>query len=182
MTATYPSTVRQFTAKVDIQDTILADHVNSLQDEVRAVETTLGTSLLTSSYSGSFAQTTTWTSLSARIANIETGLINGTGSGSFVSTTGGSTITSAGSSVGLAIQPASGNISNQITFKNSSGVLGFAVDYLGIPKVGTYNVLYVNSTEYNSLSATVAAASASANAATTAANANPLHPFLLSGM
>ena len=56
MTATYPSSVRQLIPKVDVQDTVLADHVNVLQDEVRAIETTLGAastgnSILTSSKS-----------------------------------------------------------------------------------------------------------------------------------
>jgi hypothetical protein len=187
MTATFPSSVRNFTAKVDIQDTILADHVNSLQDEVRAVETTIGTSPLTSVYTGSFAQTATWPTLSARLANIEYGLVNGTGSGTaYVGINGGSTVTAGAGLIALTLQPVSGNLSNIINTKNSSGTIGFNVDYNGIPKVGTYNVLYVNSSDYTTLTATLANAVATANAAAAAANAVSgtvsIHPFLLAGM
>lgn len=41
--ATYPGTVKVFTTKADQVDTLLAAHVNVLQDEVTAIETTLGT-------------------------------------------------------------------------------------------------------------------------------------------
>jgi hypothetical protein len=184
MTATFPSSVRNFTAKVDIQDTILADHVNSLQDEVRAVETTIGTTPLTSVYTGSFVQTATWSSLSARLANIEYGLVSGTGSAtSYVTLNGGSTITAGSGLIGLTLQPASGNLSNVINTKNSSGTIGFNVDYNGIPKVGTYNVLYVNSSDYVTLVANVATATSIANAASAAVTSLPsFNPFLLSGM
>jgi hypothetical protein len=185
MTATFPSSVRNFTAKVDIQDTILADHVNSLQDEVRAVETTIGTSPLTSVYTGSFVQTSTWTSLSARLANIEYGLVNGTGSGTaYVGISGGSTVTAANGSIGLTLQPVAGNLSNIINTKSSAGTIGFNVDYNGIPKVGTYNVLYVNSSDYTTLAASVATAVSTANAASAAVAgvSVSIHPFLLAGM
>ena len=77
MPAQYPTSVRTFTNKVDLVDTIFADHVNILQDEVRAIELTVGNTALTSAYTGTFVQTTTWTSVGARLANIETGLVNG---------------------------------------------------------------------------------------------------------
>jgi hypothetical protein len=183
MTATFPSSVRQFTAKVDIQDTILADHVNSLQDEVRAVETAIGLGALTSTYTGSFVQSSTWSSLSARLSNIETGLVNGTGlSSTYASLSGGSVITASGQLTGLTLQPANGNLSNIITTKSSSGTTGFNVDYTGNPKVGTYNVLYVNSADYTTLTANVATAVSAANAATAAAAVNPFSPFLLGGL
>lgn len=189
MTATFPSSVRNFTSKVDIQDTILADHVNSLQDEVRAVETTIGTTPLTSSYTGSFVQTTTWPSLSLRLTNIEYGLVNGTGSSSaYVGLAGGSTVTAANGSIGLTIQPVTGNLSNIINTRSSAGVIGFNVDYNGIPKVGTYNLLYVNSSDYTTLASTASSALSAAQAASTVANAAAaaisatIHPFLLAGM
>ena len=71
MAASYPTTVRTLTAKIDIQDTILADHVNALQDEVKAIETIVGTSPNVSTYSGTFAQNTTWGTLTERISNLE---------------------------------------------------------------------------------------------------------------
>jgi hypothetical protein len=76
VTAYYPGVVRTFTNRVDFTDTILAEHVNSLQDEVNAIESNLGTYIRTSSgWIGSFDQTTTtWNTLKDRIANIEFGL------------------------------------------------------------------------------------------------------------
>jgi hypothetical protein len=80
MAASYPGSVRNFLARVDLVDTVIADNVNTLQEELKAVQTTLGsaatgTSPLASTYSGTFAITTTWTTLSDRIANIEAGLM-----------------------------------------------------------------------------------------------------------
>ena len=43
--ASFPSSVKSFTTRNDVSDTIMASHVNDLQDEVNAVETALGTSL-----------------------------------------------------------------------------------------------------------------------------------------
>jgi hypothetical protein len=85
MAASYPGSVRNFLARVDLVDTVIADNVNSLQEELKAVQTTLGsaatgTSPLASAYSGTFTTTTTWTTLSDRITNIESGLVNGVGS------------------------------------------------------------------------------------------------------
>lgn len=87
MTASFPGSVRPFSSRVDLRDTVIANDVNSLQEEVAAIETALGTAAnankpLASTYAGSFALTTTWTTLSDRLANIEAGLVNGTGGSS----------------------------------------------------------------------------------------------------
>ena len=76
MAASYPASVKAFTTKVDFTDIILAEHVNSLQDEVNALEAKLGTYITTGSgWVGSFDQiTTSWNTLKDRIANIEYGL------------------------------------------------------------------------------------------------------------
>ena len=76
MTASYPSSVKSFTTKVDFADTVLAEHVNSLQDEVNALEATFGTSIKTGSgWVGVFDQiTTNWNTVKDRLANIEYGL------------------------------------------------------------------------------------------------------------
>lgn len=76
MAVQYPGSVKTFTAKVDFADTVLAEHVNTLQDEVNAIEATLGTYVKTGSgWIGSFDQVTTnWATLKDRIANIEYGL------------------------------------------------------------------------------------------------------------
>jgi hypothetical protein len=167
MTATYPGGVRSFIPQVDLVDTVIADNINSLQEEVRAVQTTLGsgstsTNPLVSTYSGTFATTTSWTTLTARIANIEAGLVNGVGtSGAYVLRAGGSTITTA-SNKGLVLQTGTGSL-NLLEAYSSSSVLGFNLDSSGLPKVGTSNVIYVGSSDYNTMvSATSAAASAAA--------------------
>lgn len=75
MPAVFPNSVRVYTAKADLVDTVLAEHVNLLQDEVTAVQNTLGTSLLVSAWTGTFSTPSTHTSVSARFANIEAGLL-----------------------------------------------------------------------------------------------------------
>lgn len=76
MTASYPAAVKSFITKVDFTDTVLAEHVNSLQDEVNTIEANLGTYVKTGSgWVGSFDQvTTSWNTLKDRLANIEYGL------------------------------------------------------------------------------------------------------------
>ena len=76
MTAAYPAAVKSFTTKVDFSDTILAEHVNSLQDEVNSIQANLGTLIKTGSgWVGEFDQVTSnWNSLKDRLANIEYGL------------------------------------------------------------------------------------------------------------
>mgnify|MGYP006273603725 CR=1 FL=1 len=76
MTASYPATVKTFTSKVDLVDTVFAAHVNDLQDEVNALEASIGAGIKTSSgWVGSLdTTTTTWSTLRARIDNIEYGI------------------------------------------------------------------------------------------------------------
>jgi hypothetical protein len=173
MAASYPTQVRTFTNKVDIVDTIFADHVNVLQDEVRALETSLGTSVLTSTYVGTFGQTTTWTSVSNRLANIEAGLVSGVvGSPYFKKS--GDNISPASGSVGLTLKTTAGS-TNLLEARNSANTLRFNVDYDGYPKVATAPVLYVGSSEYNTITSNLTATA-------TVANGNPFNPFLLAGM
>jgi hypothetical protein len=74
--AQYPSAIKSYTTKVDLVDTVFAEHVNSLQEEVVAVQANLGTDIRTSSgWVGTFNDTTAvWPDLKSRIANIEFGL------------------------------------------------------------------------------------------------------------
>ena len=76
MTASYPISVKSFSTKVDFTDTVLAEHVNTLQEEVASIQSNLGTYIKTGSgWIGSFDQiTTNWDSLKDRLANIEYGL------------------------------------------------------------------------------------------------------------
>jgi hypothetical protein len=76
MAAVYPSSVKVFTTKVDLVDTVLAENVNTLQDEVTAVQTSLGSGILSSTWAGGYTNPTTHASVQARMANIEAGLIS----------------------------------------------------------------------------------------------------------
>ena len=107
MAATYPGAVRLFTGKVDLVDVVLAEHVNLLQDEVTAIETTLGTGMLTSTWTGSFdSASTTHASVSARLRNLEAGVLSKTDSSVGVTLTGSQTLTN------KAISGASNTFSN----------------------------------------------------------------------
>jgi hypothetical protein len=82
MVAVFPNSVRQYTPQQDLVNTIIADNVNSLQEEVKKIEEVLGSAAtsqnpLTSTWTGSFSQATTWGTLYDRIANIESGIIAG---------------------------------------------------------------------------------------------------------
>ena len=76
MTAAYPAAVKSFSTKVDFTDTVLAEHVNTLQEEVNALQANLGTFIKTGSGGvGNYdAVTTAWNTLKDRLANIEYGL------------------------------------------------------------------------------------------------------------
>lgn len=160
MAATYPGSVRTYLAKVDLVDTVIADNVNSLQEEIRAIETVLGstatnTNPLISTYAGTFSTATTaWGTVGARLTNIEAALVNGVPNSPYVAITGGSTVTTA-SNKGLVLKTGTGAL-NLFEAYSSGNVLGFNLDSAGLPKVGTNNVLYVNSTEYNTLTTTIA--------------------------
>ena len=179
MPASYPSSIRAFTSKVDLVDTVLADHINALQDEVRALEivigaTSLGGNPLTSTYSGVFATTTSWTSLDERLNNIEAGLVNGVGAVSPYVKKVGDSIQPPSGTVGLIIKTTAGT-ANIFEARSSTNALGFNLDSVGNPKVNTANVLYVGSTEYTALNNT-------ATSAYNTAEAIRFDPFLLAGM
>ena len=76
MTAAYPAAVKSFSTKVDFTDTVLAEHVNTLQEEVNSLQANLGTYIKTGSGGiGTYdAVTTAWNTLKDRLANIEYGL------------------------------------------------------------------------------------------------------------
>ena len=142
MTAQYPSAVKSFTTKVDFTDTVLAEHVNTLQDEVRSLQVNLGTFISTGSgWVGDFDQvTTSWTNLKDRLANIEYGLndvyVNA------VVQSGGSTIQTSGTStVSLTVRAQTSQTANLLDFKNSSGSIVAKVEPSG--KISTVDNLSV---------------------------------------
>jgi hypothetical protein len=77
--ATYPGSVRSFTTKVDVTGIVYAAHPNDLQEEVVAIESILGITpslSTTPNAGGTFTATTTsFATVSARLANIETGIV-----------------------------------------------------------------------------------------------------------
>jgi hypothetical protein len=133
MAANYPSSVTTFTKKVDLLDLVVAADVNSVYDEVTAIETILGALPATSTgWSGSFdSSTTSWTTLRDRIQNIEFGTY--TAFTDRVSKSGGTTITSsANGTVSLAIQAKSGQTADIFQAKNSSGTVITKVNSSGV--------------------------------------------------
>ena len=173
MVASYPTSVRSYVARVDLVDTVIADNVNSLQEEVVAIEATLGSAASSKnplvSVFGATAFTTTmngagntaWSTVYDRINNIENGLTNGVASAPYVNKNGGSTISTA-SVLGLKLQTVSGT-SNLLESYSSAPALGFNLNSSGIPKVGTANVVYVGSTEYTTLVSNTTAANTNAD-------------------
>ena len=132
MAASFPGAIRPLSARVDLRDTVLAADVNALQEEVVAIEGALGTANdankpLASVWSGSFAQTTSWGTISDRLANIESGLINGVGSSSIYATKASPTFT------GTVTTPIS--VAGYVT-STSGGVLSSVAT---IPNIGLTN-------------------------------------------
>jgi hypothetical protein len=80
--ATYPSQLKTFQNKSNTTDIIDASHPNTIQDELAAVQSTLGTvpyRSTTPSPSGTFTATATdFDTVKARLANIETGIVTDT--------------------------------------------------------------------------------------------------------
>lgn len=179
MVAQFPTNIRTFTNKVDLVDTVLADHINALQDEVRAMAISLSgnpsTNILTSSFGGTFTSaTTTWTSIDERLNNVEAGLVSGTGAASVYVKKVGDAIQPPSGTVALVLKTTAGT-ANLFEGRASNNDLGFNLNSAGTPKVGTANVLYVGSSEYSTLNTT-------ATSALEQAEAVRFDPFLLAGM
>ncbi len=79
MPASYPASIKSFSTKVDVTDVIYASHPNTMQEEIVAIQSILGVtpSLSTApSPTGTFISTaTTFNTVAARLANIETGIV-----------------------------------------------------------------------------------------------------------
>lgn len=82
MPAVYPGSIKSFTTKVNNVEIIDASHPNTIQDEVVAIETTLGTNpaLSTANLSSAVYDNngTLFSNVSARLANIEKGIVGDT--------------------------------------------------------------------------------------------------------
>lgn len=174
MPASFPSSIRSFTSKVDLVDTVLADHVNALQDEVRALEIAMGISVLRSTYTGTFVRATDWNSLDSRLANIETGLVNGTDDSPFFRKAG-DTIQAPAGTVGVAMKSSQGNLADLQQNVAPNNAMGFRTDYLGIPYVANNPILYTGNTEYTTIKDDIEALKAAVSRPT-------IDPFLLAGL
>lgn len=127
MAASYPGAVRPFVNKTNVVDIIDAAHPNSLQEEVVAIESTIGLNPALStapSPSGTFSGTATqYTTLVQRLANIETGIVADVHT-QYVRKTGNETIVNGVSTnVGLIIRGATGQTANLQEWRNSSNTI-----------------------------------------------------------
>lgn len=141
MTASYPTAVQSgFVVKTDLADHILANDVNALQDEVFAVETTLGANVHVStspSTGGTFnATSTVFASLGARLANIEIGIV-GDSHSQYVKGTGGAVVTTSNNAViPFTVQGKAGQTADIFKVISSTGTI-----YLQVTSTGAVNVL-----------------------------------------
>lgn len=130
----FPARVKVWTARKDLVDLVVADDVNTLYDEVTAVETELGAGGVKTSPtwgSGGFVTSTTaWGNLRERLANIENGVF--IAYSQRVATTGGSTIQSTtNSTVSLTVKAKSSQTANLLEVKNSSDAVVASISTTG---------------------------------------------------
>lgn len=148
MAASYPSSVKVFTTKVNTTQVIDASHPNSVQDEVVAIENTLGTSpnvSTTPSPSGSFNGTSnTFGSVSARLANIETGVVSDAHTQYIRKTSDSVNVITTGSAStkGLIVKGSASQSANLQEWQDSSGTVVTAIGPTGALTGYTPNSTY----------------------------------------
>ena len=135
MAASYPISIRSFSTKRNILDIVDASDPNGLQEEVVAIEATLGVNPNVStspSSSGTFAvSSTSYSSVSARLANIETGIVSDSQT-QYIRRTGNETLVNAvASTVALIIKGATGQSVSLQEWKNASNTTVAKVDNFG---------------------------------------------------
>lgn len=137
MTATYPASIASFSTKVNVIDPIDASHPNLLQDEVIAIEGILGINpniSTTPSSGGTFnAASNPFLTVSARLANIETGIVSDTHV-QYIKKAGdtGNIITAgAATTKPLILKGAASQSANLLEWHNSSGTVLSYIDNLG---------------------------------------------------
>jgi hypothetical protein len=120
MAANYPNTIKIWDPVVNLQDLVVAEDVNTVYEELEAVQRQLGaggvaTSAIWGSTGDVNTSTTNWGSLRARIQNIENGVFFA------VSARGASVIQPSDvARVGLTIRAATGQTANLLEIRNSS--------------------------------------------------------------
>lgn len=134
MPAVYPGNIRSFTTKVNTVDVIDAAHPNVIQDEVVALQTTLGTNPATSTTPGPtfIATANAFATVKARLDNIEAGLVADVHP-QYVKVTGGSTIQVLASNVKpLVAKGALGQTANLQEWQKSDGTVVAYIDPNGV--------------------------------------------------
>jgi hypothetical protein len=127
--ASYPSSVRVFTTKSNLTDIVDASHPNFLQEEVIAIESTLGvtpgTSTTPNPVNSFTATSTAYTTLVQRLANIETGIVSDSHSQYIRKTSDASNVIVAGSASikPIVVKGASSQSANLLEFQDSSGTV-----------------------------------------------------------
>ncbi len=132
MAANYPTSIKVWTPKVNLTDTVIAEDVNTVYEELEAVQRQLGAGGVTTSAiwgsdpAGFNTSTTSWGSLRARIQNIENGTFNA------VTSKGGSTITpSATTVVGLKLKAVASQTANLLEVRNAADEVKISVNAAG---------------------------------------------------
>ncbi len=146
MVASYPGSVRVFDTKFNITDTVDASHPNSLQEEVVATQSILGTNPHVSTAANPTtafnASSVTYGSVSARLANIENGVVADSHTQYLRKTADGanSNRIDTGSSVnrGIIVRGALNQTANLQEWQDSIGVVQAAVTPTGL-FTGTIN-------------------------------------------
>lgn len=132
MAASYPQNVKtDFSTKVDFTTTVIAQHVVDLDQEVTAIEATLGTSpTLSSGWTGTLLFNTQWQTVRDRIQNLEYGM--GFVWNDYVHIGGGSTlIPGNASTIGLIVKGASSQTADLVQWQTSAGTTVSKVDAAG---------------------------------------------------
>ena len=139
MAARYPANTMVFDYRQNVTDLIQAQDVNVLYDEVSAVGAVLGLTPNVSATWGSSSfssATTTWSSVGARLQNIENGVY--TGVNNRVKTDGGSTvIPGTTSTVGIVVKATSGQSANLFESQTSGSSTA-------VTKIDKDGILYHN--------------------------------------
>lgn len=149
MAAAYPTGIASFINKVNVTDIIDASHPNSLQDEVVATQNTLGTEPNRStspSPSGTFNATTNlYSTVGARLNNIEVGVVSDAHSQYLRKAGDTANVITVGASTtkGLVVKGAASQSANLLEFQNSSATVlsyinsaGAFVGTVTIPDIG----------------------------------------------